>query len=196
MRRTGVVTTFLILAACLLLQAGCRSPWWPFGRQDEIAPGFGGPAAPPAAAVTIPTERPGSEGWLSPGPVPPRRGSIRPIRDQRWEAVKVYFAYDRSTIGTSERPKVEALADYLRAHPTYSVVVEGHCDERGSDEYNRALGERRALAVRDYLVNLGIAPSRIETVSYGEERPAVPNATTELEHAKNRRAEFVIGVRR
>jgi len=195
MRRVGATLAVLFIVVTSFTQMGCRSTWWPFGRQQAIAPGFGGTAAVPTGPVTIPTQRPGSEGWLPPGPVPPRRGSIQPISDQRWNAVKVYFAYDRSTIGTSERPKIEALAGYLKANQTLSVVVEGHCDERGSDEYNRALGERRALAVRDYLVNLGIEPARVETVSYGEERPAVPNAETESEHAKNRRAEFVIGIR-
>ena len=106
----------------------------------------------------------------------------------------VYFAYDRSTVGASERSKVETLADFLEEHPRYYVVIEGHCDERGSDEYNRALGERRALAVKEYLTTLGIAGDRIRTVSYGEERPAVPDATTEAKHALNRRAEFLLGV--
>lgn len=116
--------------------------------------------------------------------------------ERRWEGVVVYFAYDRSTIGVSEQHKVETLAKHLLANPNYYVVIEGHCDVRGSDEYNRALGERRALAVHDYLITLGVAPTRIRTLSYGEERPAVPNATTEEQHARNRRAEFIIGVGR
>ena len=87
------------------------------------------------------------------------------------------------------------MAKYLLENTQYHVIVEGHCDERGSDEYNRTLGERRALAVKDYLVNLGVGAERIETVSYGEEKPAVPDATTDSQHGKNRRAEFVIGIR-
>ena len=122
-------------------------------------------------------------------------GTVAPGTEKRWEGVAVYFAYDRSTIGESERPKVETLAQYLQQHNTYYVIVEGHCDDRGSDEYNRALGERRALAVRDYLVALGVADNRIQTVGYGEEKPAVPDATSEAQHAKNRRAEFLIGVK-
>ncbi|MFO7820792.1 MAG: OmpA family protein [Lentisphaeria bacterium] len=113
--------------------------------------------------------------------------------EKRWEGVAVYFAYDRATIGASERSKVETLADFLTATPSYYVIIEGHCDERGSDEYNRALGERRALAVKEYLLSLGIADSRIQTLSYGEERPAIPDAVNAQQHAQNRRCEFIIG---
>lgn len=122
-------------------------------------------------------------------------GDIVPT-DKRWAQVVVYFAYDSAVIGPAERPKLETLAGHLNEYPSYAVVVEGHCDERGSDEYNRALGETRALVVRDYLMSLGIGGDRIETISYGEERPVVPNATSEAQHSKNRRAEFIIGVRR
>lgn len=113
-----------------------------------------------------------------------------------WAQVVVYFAFDSAALGTAELPKLETLAGHLREHPEYAVVVEGHCDERGSDEYNRALGENRALVVRDQLISLGIDGSRIETVSYGEEKPAVPNATDESQHAKNRRAQFIVGTRK
>jgi len=121
-------------------------------------------------------------------------GAIVPT-SERWAAVVLYFAYDSAVIGEAERPKLETLAEHLSQHPNYSVVIEGHCDERGSDEYNRALGEARALVVRDYLESLGIDRARMETISYGEERPVVPNADSEAGHRKNRRAEFIIGVR-
>ena len=113
---------------------------------------------------------------------------------KRWDVV-VYFAFDRSSIGSSQRPKVETAADFLKEHSNYTVTIEGHCDKRGSDEYNRALGERRALAVKDYLTSLGIDSSKINTVSYGEEKPAVPNADSAKEYAKNRRAEFVFNTK-
>jgi len=112
-----------------------------------------------------------------------------------WAQVVVYFAFDSSALGSAELPKLEALAANLRANPQYAVVVEGHCDDRGSDEYNRALGENRALVVRDHLISLGIESSRIDTIGYGEEQPAVPNATSESQHARNRRAEFQVGTR-
>jgi len=122
------------------------------------------------------------------------RGTIVPIK-LRWAEVVIYFAYDSAAIGPAERPKLDTLRKHLLEHPTYSVVVEGHCDERGSDEYNRALGECRALVVRDYLISLGVEGSRLETISYGEERPVEVNAGGESGHQANRRAEFVIGIR-
>jgi len=122
-------------------------------------------------------------------------GGIAAIHEP-WAQVVVYFAFDSAALGQAELPKLEALAVNLREHPDYAVVVEGHCDDRGSDEYNRSLGENRALVVRDHLISLGIDGARLDTVSYGEERPAVPNATDESQHARNRRAQFVIGPRR
>ncbi len=121
--------------------------------------------------------------------------SLNAISDP-WAQVVVYFAFDSAALGTAELPKLESLAGHLREHPEYAVVVEGHCDDRGSDEYNRALGENRALVVRDQLISLGIDGARLETVSYGEEKPAVPNATDESQHAKNRRAQFIVGTRK
>lgn len=101
----------------------------------------------------------------------------------------VYFDFDSAQINPSERGKIEAVADYLRRNPNVGVIVEGHCDERGSNEYNLALGERRAMAVRAYLISLGIDASRIQTKSYGEERP-VAFGHDEASWALNRRAEF------
>ncbi len=101
----------------------------------------------------------------------------------------VFFDYDSSAVPASERAKVEAVAAYLRANPSVGLIVEGHCDERGSNDYNLALGERRAQAVRAYLVGLGISADRIRTVSYGEERPA-SMGSNEAAWRQNRRAEF------
>ena len=116
-------------------------------------------------------------------------GGLAPEGD-RWETV-VYFAYNKSFIGAAEVPKLEKLADYMKSNAGTKVVIEGHCDERGSEEYNRALGERRAIAIRDYLENLGIGAARVQTISYGEERLAA-KGTNEADHALNRRGEFVI----
>lgn len=112
------------------------------------------------------------------------------VPDRRWEG-KVYFAYNQSVIGDTERGKLEKLATYLKENPRFSVIIEGHCDERGSEEYNRSLGSYRALEVKKYLEELGISEKRLQTISYGEERPADPGKT-EAAYAKNRRAEFVI----
>ncbi len=103
----------------------------------------------------------------------------------------VHFDYDRSTVKPAEKPKVAAVAEYLKSNPANAVLIEGHCDERGTEEYNHALGERRALALREALVGLGIDPSRVDTISYGKDRP-VDTGRSEAAHAKNRRGEFIV----
>ncbi|MBU0678147.1 MAG: peptidoglycan-associated lipoprotein Pal [Verrucomicrobia bacterium] len=103
----------------------------------------------------------------------------------------VLFAYDSAQVQPSERGKLEAVADNLRRNPQTGVIIEGHCDERGSREYNLALGERRALAARAYLVGLGIDTMKIQTKSYGEEQP-VAMGHDESSWSRNRRAEFVL----
>jgi len=114
-----------------------------------------------------------------------------------WQPIKnvtlptVYFAYDRSVIGSSERHKLDQVAKYLRENKVFGLIVEGHCDKKGSAEYNRALGERRAIAVRDYLKNGGVSENRIKTISYGEDR-LIDKGDTELANARNRRAEMIL----
>lgn len=103
----------------------------------------------------------------------------------------VLFAYDSSQVSPSERGKVEIVAGYLKENPATAVIIEGHCDERGSREYNLALGERRALAVRSYLAGLGIEADRIQTKSLGEESPAA-SGHDESAWKLNRRGEFVL----
>ena len=103
----------------------------------------------------------------------------------------VYFAFDASNLKDSELAKIEAVAQHLQANPTRVVMVEGNCDERGSNEYNLTLGELRAGSVRDYLLRLGIAAERVQTKSYGEEKPAV-SGSGESAWAKNRRGEFAV----
>ncbi|HMP88775.1 MAG TPA: peptidoglycan-associated lipoprotein Pal [Kiritimatiellia bacterium] len=101
----------------------------------------------------------------------------------------VYFEYDSAQVGSGERSKLEAIVEFMRGNPRVGLIVEGHCDERGSNEYNLALGERRAQAVRAYLIGLGIAADRIRTVSYGEEKPAA-FGHDESAWRLNRRATF------
>lgn len=107
----------------------------------------------------------------------------------------VYFDFDRSNIATAEIPKVEEVAVILRALANNAVLIDGHCDERGTEEYNRALGERRALTIRESLMALGIAPGRIHTRSLGEDAPAVSGQSEEA-WSRNRRGEFVLLVPR
>ena len=103
----------------------------------------------------------------------------------------VYFEFDKADVRSDMRTVLQRNAEWLRRHPRVKVSVEGNCDERGTEEYNMALGQRRAEAVKSYLVSLGIASNRLSTISYGEERPADPGHD-ESAWAKNRRVEFSI----
>ncbi|MCM8816410.1 MAG: peptidoglycan-associated lipoprotein Pal [Candidatus Omnitrophica bacterium] len=103
----------------------------------------------------------------------------------------IYFDFDKYNIKTSEHAKLRAIADYLKKNPDISILIEGHCDERGTDEYNLVLGEKRALSTRNFLIGLGISPKRLYTISYGESMPADPGHNEEA-WAKNRRCEFKI----
>ena len=102
----------------------------------------------------------------------------------------VYFGFDASNLQPSEMSKIEAVATHLKQTGRV-VIVEGNCDERGSNEYNLSLGELRAIAIRDYLVTLGVDVQRVQTRSYGEEKPAVVGAN-EAAWSKNRRGEFAV----
>jgi len=102
----------------------------------------------------------------------------------------VYFAFDSFDLTPSTQATLRDNAERMKAHPTYNILILGHCDERGTIEYNLALGERRANSVRDYLVSLGVERSRVRVVTYGEERPAAPGHD-EAAWSQNRRAEFL-----
>jgi peptidoglycan-associated lipoprotein len=106
------------------------------------------------------------------------------------QADTIHFDYDSAVIRPAEHSKVAAVADYLKSNSSNAVKVEGHCDERGTDEYNRSLGERRAQAIRSELVKSGVDASRVDTVSFGRDRP-VDTGHSEASHRKNRRGEFV-----
>ena len=103
----------------------------------------------------------------------------------------VYFGFDASQLAPSELAKIEAVANHLRSKANRVVIVEGNCDERGSNEYNLSLGDLRAISIRDYLVSLGIDAQRIQSKSYGEEKPAVAGHD-EGAWSKNRRGEFAV----
>jgi len=100
---------------------------------------------------------------------------------------RVFFAFDRSDITPEAQQILARQADWLRRYPNVTVTIEGHCDERGTREYNLALGERRAQAVKNVLGAMGIPAARVSTISYGKERPAVPGSSEEA-YAQNRRA--------
>ncbi|MEK9661542.1 MAG: peptidoglycan-associated lipoprotein Pal [Alphaproteobacteria bacterium] len=104
---------------------------------------------------------------------------------------RVFFDFDKSNLKPEARTTIERWAAWLKTYPQNRVTIEGHCDERGTREYNLALGERRANAAKEYLVSLGISPNRINTISYGKERPAVLGSN-EQAWAQNRRDVIVL----
>ena len=165
--------TALALSA-ILLGAGCRGTKDTEGQGDIT--GDGGVVYPEVYG----------EGGL------PLTGEPFDLNRQRLEGTAfgpVYFGYDSFQLAPAEVAKIEQVADYLLNNTRTVLIVEGHCDERGSNEYNLALGEQRALSIRTYLVNLGVAADRIQSRSFGEERPAV-QGTGESAWMMNRRGEF------
>jgi peptidoglycan-associated lipoprotein len=103
----------------------------------------------------------------------------------------VHFAYDSAAVKSSEQSNLRAVAGALGTDASAKLLIEGHCDERGTEEYNRSLGERRALALREALAKLGVDPMRVRTVSYGKDKPADPGHD-ESAWSKNRRGEFIL----
>lgn len=138
------------------------------------------PAAPPAAPDADPVEDPLS-------------GDLASLNEylRRQGFGDTYFAYDRAELTEPAREQLARNAQLLRQYPQLQVTLEGHCDDRGTPEYNLALGERRAFSVRDYLTALGVGEGRLRTISYGEERP-VCTETDESCLSQNRRAHMVI----
>jgi len=103
----------------------------------------------------------------------------------------IHFDFDSAQLSSMAKMLIKEKAQWLRANPGVSITIQGHCDESGTTDYNIALGERRAIAVKNYLLNLGIPGSRLTTVSFGEERPLDSSSTDEA-YRKNRRAQFVL----
>jgi peptidoglycan-associated lipoprotein len=145
-------------------------------------------APPPAPAPPEP------EPTAAPEPADPLAGDLDTVNEYvRSQGLlgDVYYAYDSSDLSDDARQRLADNAQFLRRYPAFAAMIEGHCDERGTPEYNLALGERRASAARDYLGSLGVDTSRLRTLSYGEERP-VCTETEESCLQQNRRAHFVI----
>ena len=166
--------TEIALAACLIgMVCGCRIA--------DRKPASNDAGAGHTMGGVLPNTFPESGMPGEPFAGTPVRGRFPPV----------YFAYDSSTIADAERATIERVATHMRAHPGYQLGVEGHCDERGSAEYNLALGERRGLAVRAYLIELGVAAERIQSLSYGEEQPAQAGHSEDAWRL-NRRAEFLV----
>jgi peptidoglycan-associated lipoprotein len=159
---------FSVLAAAALLSA-CAS-----GSEDKVTTSGSGAGAATKPAVSVvapaPTITPGSQEDL-----------VANVGD------RVFFGYDKYTLTDKSRTILDKQLAWLNANPSTKIIVAGHCDERGTREYNLGLGERRANAVKDYLVQLGLNPSRVRTISWGKERP-VAVGSLETSWTQNRRS--------
>jgi peptidoglycan-associated lipoprotein len=162
------------LAAGLLMLAACSNrdaaPVYPGGPGGIGPGGIGGPGGVSSAPLSGP-------------------GSQQDLASAAGD--RVFFPYDRSDIAPEAQQILERQARWLQRYPNLNVTIEGHADERGTREYNLSLGERRAQAVKNVLVALGIPASRISTISYGKERPEIPHSD-EQSYAQNRRAVTVL----
>lgn len=147
------------------------------GMMDTSAQDQGVEAAPADEVVSEPMDM---------GPTPGTQADLNETAGDR-----VFFGFDRYDLSPEAQATLRAQAEWLKSFPSVDVIVEGHCDERGTREYNLALGERRANSVKNYLVALGVSADRIDTVSYGKERPAVLGSNPEA-WAKNRRGVMVV----
>jgi peptidoglycan-associated lipoprotein len=127
---------------------------------------------------------------MTPLPTEPGHTNWTPNADILKE-YSVHFAYDSSAVRAADKSKIASVADYLKANPDVAVRIEGNCDERGTEEYNRSLGERRALAGREELIRLGITSERVDTLSYGEDKPA-NTGHNDTAWKENRRDDFVV----
>ncbi len=162
----SVTTLSIAIAASSLMVAGCAKKAPP---PAELPP-------PPADTTPPPPPPP-------PGPVPGSQADF--VASIMSDMVR--FDYDKSDIRAEDQAILQSQAQWLMQNPSARVTIEGHCDERGTREYNIALGERRATAAKNYLASLGIDPSRMSTISYGKERP-IAMGSDEESWAQNRRA--------
>lgn len=193
--RKRIIGCLLVLCVGALVAGGCAKKEVVKAEQpvpavqpapkatEEVKPA---PAPAPAEAQPMVTETPAKE-----AAVQPESAKQMGMAELQSELQKVYFDFDSSTLSAESRNALSKNAALLSKNPSVKLQIEGNCDERGSDEYNMALGERRAKAAQDYLVNLGVSAERLSVISYGEEKPVDPGHN-EAAWAKNRRDEFVI----
>jgi len=182
----SLVTTMLVVLA---LAGACAK------KQPPVAK----PTTPPPDLATDSTRPPGPPEPVSePLPVPPEPALDDPIAGRDIGDINknspfqpVFFRFDSSDVDAMGQQALNKNAEILKQYPTWVITIEGHADERGTAEYNLALGERRAMAARTYLVSLGVSADRLRTVSYGKEFPFDPGHNEEA-WAKNRRAQFVL----
>jgi len=196
MKKSRMIMSLCAAAFLGLLAAGCHSEPVDLGpvpppKGGEPLAGIHGSGGIGYDEFGNPIKGGGAPGKWSEGAgnLPPRgSGDFEPVSGISFEPV--YFEYDRSDLKPSEMDKLRKVAEFLNSRRELGLIIEGHCDDRGSEEYNRALGERRANAIRSYLAGVGLDDGRMKTISYGEDRPAV-TGSNEAAWSKNRRGVLV-----
>ena len=191
MRMNKFIYPLAVLLAVTLASTGCKHK--PVGITP--IPGQTAPVvSEPPPGNTMPGGGQVTESTLPPGAIP-TTGSwdLSQFNEDRaaLAADTIHFAFDSAVIRDSEQPNLQAVAEAMAADPNAKLLIEGNCDERGTEEYNRSLGERRALAAREALSKLGVDPNRVRTISYGKDKP-VDTGHDEQAWAKNRRDDFVL----
>lgn len=188
----------LALFVSALVAAGCAKKQTVKSEGDAGGAGTttAAPAAPaPGAASEAPVKEAPAAPAEQPAPAPAAAAAAAPgvaaTEEKLSQFDDVRFDFDKSVVKEDGRKTCQVVADYLKKSPNAKLLIEGHCDERGTSEYNMALGERRAAAVTAYLVSLGIPKANLSTVSFGKEKPLDPGHNEEA-WAKNRRAHFVL----
>jgi peptidoglycan-associated lipoprotein len=185
MSRIAAIASAAVLAVTL---TACAKKNPPVAKPTTPPPAnTGGSSRPPTPPTPV----------AEPQPVPVEPGTDK-LNERDLDDINknspfqpVFFGYDLAEVSAEGQQVLNANAEVMKKYPTWVITIEGHADERGTAEYNLALGERRALAARNYLVSLGIPGDRLRTVSYGKEFPFDP-AHTEEAFSKNRRAHFVV----
>ena len=187
--RAAQVTLMSLLLAGLMITGCARRPATTAASAATPAPAAApSPAPAPAPSAPSPAPAPPAPAAAAPAPAP------RPVPKEFMAVAalkEVYFDFDKYDIRPEDAKTLDANATWLKSNGDNLVLIEGHCDERGTNEYNLALGERRAKSTMNYLVSQGIQANRITIISYGEERP-VCTEKTEACWAKNRRANFLV----
>jgi len=183
----------IVVSIAALMAAGCAKKQTVKSEGAQGAPGAAaGQAAPGAGAGAAVKESPvpaAAAPAVQPPPAAAPGIAVTEERPSQFDDVR--FDFDKSEVKDEGRKTCQVVADFMKKNPKAKLLIEGHCDERGTPEYNMALGERRATAVMTYLVSLGVPKADLSTVSFGKEKPLDPGHNEEA-WAKNRRAHFVL----
>lgn len=198
MKMNKLVFPLVIALAATLASTGCKkgtpkTTIIPGHNQQIVGDGSGAGTLPPGGALPG-GEAPGTGAGTQVGGGPLPEGWTVDMMNQDRAALAAYtvhFAFDSAVVKKGEESNVSAVASALGSDVNAKLLIEGNCDERGTEEYNRSLGERRALALREALAKAGVDPSRVRTISYGKDKPA-DSGHDEAAWAKNRRGDFIL----